>query len=166
MSQSRSSSCTDQQGISMIKPKDVEVENHARYLRMMANHIMEDLAIDETDFQQLVDGCVVALCVWPFCVFSCGVWSVCACVDSKRLRVQIQNVSVCTSKTPVSYVTRAFCQHTRRRFVSTHGGFQRATPDTPHNTQHTTHTTEHLYKFFLHEASNAWVKARALWHSG
>ena len=45
---------------------------------------------------------------------------VCACVDSKRLRVQIENVSLCAANTPVSHVTRAFCQRTRRRFESTH----------------------------------------------
>ena len=33
-------------------------------------------------------------------------------------RVPDQNTPVCTFKTPVSYVTRAFCWHTRRRFES------------------------------------------------
>ena len=54
----------------MIKPKDGEslwtllllklthmgqVENHARYLRMMRNRTMEDMGIDEADVQQLLD---------------------------------------------------------------------------------------------------------------
>ena len=32
-----------------------QVENHARYLRMMGNRTVEDLDIDEADFQQLLD---------------------------------------------------------------------------------------------------------------
>ena len=31
-----------------------QVENHARYLRMMGNRTVEDLDIDEADFQQLL----------------------------------------------------------------------------------------------------------------
>ena len=42
--------------------------------------------------------------------------------DNTRLRVKIQNASVCASKTPVSHRTRAFWRHTRRSFESTHGG--------------------------------------------
>ena len=51
--------------------------------------------------------CVFCLCVWC-CACACGVWCVARlntrktspCVDSKRLRVHDQDVSVCTSKTP------------------------------------------------------------------
>ena len=32
-----------------------QVENHARYLRMVGNRTVEDLDIDEADFQQLLD---------------------------------------------------------------------------------------------------------------
>ena len=55
---------------------------------------------------------------WNVCVV-CGV---CACADSKRSRVYVQNVSVRAVKTLVSYVTRAFRRHTRRRFECTHRG--------------------------------------------
>ena len=32
-----------------------QVENHARYLRMMRNRTMEDMGSDEADVQQLLD---------------------------------------------------------------------------------------------------------------
>ena len=38
-------------------------------------------------------------------------------------------------------LTRAFCRHTLRRFESTHGGFQRATPTRTHHTHQPTHKT-------------------------
>ena len=57
------------------------------------------------------------------------------CVDSKRLRVFRQNARVSCD----TFV----CWHTQRRFESTHGGFQRATPHTPSHHTHTTHATTH-----------------------
>ena len=61
------------------------------------------------------------------CVGVCDMCGVCAFVrDSKCLRVYIQNVSMCAGKTPH--------MHTRRRFESTHVVVQRATPQTPTNT--------------------------------
>ena len=90
--------------------------------------------------------CKLFLCVLVYVSSVCGV---CACVLSKRSRVHIQNVSVCAVKTQVSYVARAYCRHTRRRFECTHGAvlnlhtvvfFQRATPNTPPHTS--THTRQ------------------------
>ena len=36
-------------------PAEAQVENHARYLRMMGNRTLEDCDIYEADFQQLLD---------------------------------------------------------------------------------------------------------------
>ena len=82
-------------------------------------------------------GCVV-LCVvvrvvwWCVCVVCGEAWRAenPPCVDSKRLRVYCQDVSVCTVRTsPCVQATgphvqhmRARCRYTRRRPDRTHGG--------------------------------------------
>ena len=91
--------------------------------------------------------CFCVLCVCVCCVLCAAaaavvvvvavglrllLWSwmwLCVCVLfllalKKRSRVYFQNISVCTFKTPVSYVTRAFRNYTREhgeRFQNTHG---------------------------------------------
>ena len=95
------------------------------------------------------------------------------CVDSKRLRVYIQNGSCVPATRPRAQITWAFLlahtetfrMYTRRRFDSTHVVFERVTPHTttPHTTHHTpqqqhnnTHTptnhntpTHHTHIFML-----------------
>ena len=83
-----------------------------------------------------VSVCVAWCCVLLCCVLCVGVRVVCVVWHAENLRVQIQNASVCAGRTPVSNVTRAFCQHTRRRFESTHGGVLNLHTHT-HNHQHT-----------------------------
>ena len=84
----------------------------------------------------------VCLCLSPCCV-----WCVCLgvgrgegpCVRSKRLRVSIQNVPLCTgiTRTCVSTCARGASTH-GGRFESTHGGLQRATAMHSHTPQHAT----------------------------
>ena len=65
--------------------------------------------------------CVVCVCVW------CGVaWlgtrAKNPCAGSKRLRVWVQNASVCTGKATACVTTCGrFCRYTRKRFEPTHG---------------------------------------------
>ena len=83
-------------------------------------------------------GCRLCKCpsirVCVLCVLGCVLGCVCGvrcgaawhaekppCVGSKRLRVQVQNASVCASKNARMFNMRAFCQYTRKRFEPTHG---------------------------------------------
>ena len=81
---------------------------------------------------------VVCVCPWVLFLFFVFAEEQPPCVDSKRLRVYIQNdVGV------VPEHTRTFRMYTRRRFESTHGGCS-ACHTTPHHTTHQhTHTTPH-----------------------
>ena len=60
-------------------------------------------------------------------------------LDSKRLRVYRHHAHMCFNMS-------AWCRHTRRRFESRHGGFQRPTPHHDHTTTTTTTTTTATYK--------------------
>ena len=62
----------------------------------------------------------------------------------RRSRVYVENVLVCTFKTPVSFVTRAFLKYTRERFERTHGSVFGARQEETHTSpRHTTHSPTH-----------------------
>ena len=75
------------------------------------------------------------------------------CVDSKRLRVYVQDVSVCTGTRPACSThagllpvhTEASRTYTPRRFEPTHGAFSacQASPHTTHHTHAPPHHTHH-----------------------
>ena len=75
------------------------------------------------------------------------------CVDSKRPRVYVQNVPVCTGTTRTCFNTYtlkhmcAWCRHTRGRFECTHGGVLEAKYEFFHFFQRAaTHTHTHTLK--------------------
>ena len=82
-------------------------------------------------------------CVW------CGVCplNTSPCVHSTRHRENVQNVPVYAGTTHMLKSMWAWCRYTRRRFESTHGGFQRATPHGTTAPRHhgTTHHTHHTH---------------------
>ena len=137
-----------------------------------------------------VDVCALVVFVWWLWVvvgsvslFGCVGWYVClgllglvwacvcweegnGCMHRTRLRVYVQNVSVCTGSMPTCFIhvglvpvhTRTFWMYTRRRFERAHGFFstffhRAAThkntnthhdhPTTPRPQRHHDHTTQH-----------------------
>ena len=108
--------------------------------------------------------CWLCVCVGCICVVVVGAEKH-PCVHSKRLRVYIQKVRVCTGTKPtcmkhvglVPVHTRTFRMYTRRRFERVHGFFSRFftvpqhtqthtnthTKHTPRSQRHHDHTTQH-----------------------
>ena len=93
--------------------------------------------------------CWLCVCVGCICVVVVGAEKH-PCVHSKRLRVYIQKVRVCTGTKPtcmkhvglVPVHTRTFRMYTRRRFERVHGFFSRffTVPQHTHKHTHTKHT--------------------------
>ena len=105
--------------------------------------------------------CWLCVCVGCICVVVVGAEKH-PCVHSKRLRVYIQKVRVCTGTKPtcmkhvglVPVHTRTFRMYTRRRFERVHGFFHVFSPcrnthkhthtkHTPRPQRHHDHTTQH-----------------------
>ena len=94
--------------------------------------------------------CWLCVCVGCICVVVVGAEKK-PCTRSKRLRVYIRNVRVCTGTKPtcmkhvglVPVHTRTFRMYTRRRFERVHGFFSRFFPVPQHTQQTHTTTTQH-----------------------
>ena len=89
------------------------------------------------------------------------------CIDSKRLRVCVQDASVCTRKTPAYSTHAAFSSCTRCRLERTHGGvlnlhtervFSMPSRTTPHHQQNTqnqnTKRTSHTNSQQIHHRTH------------